>query len=316
MKKLTAVLLILVMILSLTFVFAEGETEAQESMIGIISAKQAEDGIPAVADEIPAEYRQTVKNGGTVEKFHYLSKDYNGDQAEITKYAAVYLPPDYDENGEYDLLILCHGIGGSENEWGFLNPYCLGKNVADNLIINGEIRPLIIVMPNGRSTAKYMDSSMGNAASFYVFGQEIRNDLLPYIDEHYATRKDREHRAMAGLSMGGMQTINIGLCECLDLFSAFGAFSAAPTSYDAGTIAAKLKAFPEYDIRFFYNICGTEDGVAYSAASKAAKNIRQYTDRFSESNYIWQERKGGHDFNIWNLGLYNFLKIISRPEGK
>ena len=270
----------------------------------------------AVENEIPAEYIQTVKNGGTVEKIHYQSKDYNGDQAEVTKYAAVYLPPDYDENGEYDLLILCHGIGGNENEWGFLNPFCIGKNVADNLIAKGEIRPLIIVMPNGRSTAKYMDSSMNNAASFYVFGQEIRNDLLPYIDGHYATRKDREHRAMAGLSMGGMQTINIGLCECLDLFSAFGAFSAAPTSYDAGTIAAKLKGFPEYDIRFFYNICGTEDGIAYASASKAGKDILQYTDRLDQTNYLWQERKGGHDFNIWNLGLYNFLKIIGRPDGK
>ena len=288
MKKLTVAVLVLAMLFSAAFARAE--------------------------DEIPDEYRVGVKNGGTVEKFSYPTKDYNGDKAGITKYAAVYLPPEYDENGEYDLLILCHGIGGNENEWGFLNPYCLGKNLADHLILNGEIRPLIIVMPNGRSTAKYMDSSMGNAASFYVFGQEIRNDLLPYIDEHYATQKDREHRAMAGLSMGGMQTINIGLCECLDLFSAFGAFSAAPTSYSAAEIAARLKAFPEYGIRFFYSICGTEDGVAYSSASGAAKNIRQYTDRFDETNYLWQERKGGHDFNIWNLGLYNFLKIIGGAD--
>ena len=235
MKRLTAVLLVLAVVFSAGLTNAE-KTAAQESAPGTV---------PAVENEIPAEYRQTVKNGGTVEKIHYPSKDYNGDQAEITKYAAVYLPPDYDEGGAYDLLILCHGIGGSENEWGFLNPYSAGKNVTDNLIAKGEICPLIIVMPNGRSTANYMDSSMGNASSFYVFGQEIRNDLLPFIDEHYATVKDREHRAMAGLSMGGMQTINIGLCECLDLFSAFGAFSAAPTTYDAGTVAAKLKEFPE-----------------------------------------------------------------------
>ena len=72
--------------------------------------------------------------------------------------------------------------------------------------------------------------------------------------------------------MGGMQTINIGLCECLDLFSAFGAFSAAPTSYPAASVAKKLEAFPEEDrIRFFYSICGTEDGTAYASAAAAAK---------------------------------------------
>ena len=272
------------------------------------------------ADAIPQEYLAGVQNGGTTEKIAYPSRDYAGDQSEITKYAAVYLPPDYSEEAHYDVLILCHGIGGSENEWGFLNPFCIGKNLVDHLILSGEIEPLIIVMPNGRSTANYMDSSMDNAASFYVFGQELRNDLIPYLDSHYATwgaidpehpEAARNHRAMAGLSMGGMQTINIGLCECPDLISAFGAFSAAPTSYDAAGIAAKLAAFPDAVIRYFYSICGTEDDVAYRPAAAAAKNLPQVTDRFSETNWHWQERKGGHDFNIWNLGLYNFLRILA-----
>jgi len=271
------------------------------------------------ADRIPQELMRGAEGGGTVEKISYPSKDYTGDQADITKWAVVYLPPAYDASSRYDLLILCHGIGGNENEWGFMNPFCLGKNVVDNLILNGEIAPLIIVMPNGRSTANYMNSGMDNAPSFYTFGQELRNDLIPYMDAHYATwgaamqgnlSAAREHRAMAGLSMGGMQTINIGLCECLDFISAFGAFSAAPTSYSAAAVAAKLKEFPDYPIRYFYNICGTEDGTAYASASNAAKNILQYTDRLSAENYYWQEKSGGHDFNIWNLGLYNFVRIL------
>ena len=261
-------------------------------------------------DKLPQEYLVGMQGGGTVEKIQYPSKDYSGDQAEVTKHAVVYLPAGYDDTQQYDLLVLCHGVGGYENEWGFLNPFCIGRNVIDHLIENQEIRPLIVVMPNGRSTAKYNDTSMNNAYSFYTFGKELRNDLLPWIDEHYATYGTREHRAMAGLSMGGMQTINIGLCECLDLFSAFGAFSAAPTSYTASQIAEELKQFEDCPIRFFYSICGTEDGVAYSPASQAAKNLPDFTDQVNESNWLWQECAGGHDFNIWNLGLFNFLRLL------
>ena len=115
---------------------------------------------------------------------------------------------------------------------------------------------------------------------------------------------------MAGLSMGGMQTINIGLCECLDLFSAFGAFSAAPTSYPSAKIAAELKKFPEeLNIRYFYNLCGSQDSIAYAAASAAAKKMPA-DSRLSEANWCWQERPGDHNFDIWNLGLYNFLKLL------
>ena len=271
------------------------------------------------ADKIPDEYLRSVDNGGKAMKFSYPSRDYYGDGAELTKHAYIYLPPDYSEDNLYDVLILCHGIGGTEGEWTFGNSWSIARNVMDHLITEGLIPPMIIVMPNGRSTAKYMDTSMNNAGSFYVFGQELRNDLLPYLDANYATygsktpddlTASRNHRAMAGLSMGGMQTINIGLCECLDLISAFGAFSAAPTSYNATMIAANLAKFPDMPIRYFYSICGTEDGTAYNPASQAAKHLPDYTDRLTEANWHWQERKGGHDFNIWNLGLYNFVRIL------
>ena len=106
--------------------------------------------LPDLPDKLPVEYKRTMKEGGgTVEKITYPSKDYTGDGAEVTKKALVYLPAGYSADQQYDLLVLCHGIGGSENEWGFLNPNCVGKNTVDHLIANGEIRPLIIVMPNG-----------------------------------------------------------------------------------------------------------------------------------------------------------------------
>ncbi|MBO4782699.1 MAG: hypothetical protein J5522_09895, partial [Lachnospiraceae bacterium] len=130
-----------------------------------------------------------------------------------------------------------------------------------------------------------------------------------YDENGYDLTLAREHRAMAGLSMGGMQTINIGICECLDVFSWFGAFSAAPTSYAASKVASAVKD-SEYSVDFFYNICGTNDNIAYASAKAAAKTLPTISDDFTaEENFLWQERAGGHDFNIWYLGLYNFAQI-------
>ena len=277
--------------------------------------------LPELPDKLPAAYRVAPQEGcGTVGKITYPSTDYTADDGtEVMKNALVYLPAGYSEDQRYDLLVLCHGIGGDENEWGFRSPGSVAKSIVDRLIAEGAIKPLIIVMPNGRSTANYSDKSFGNMQSFYSFGREIRNDLLPWIDSHYATygadlpedpAAARAHRYMAGLSMGGMQTINIGLCECLDLFSAFGAFSAAPTSYTAEQIAAELEKFDGFSIRMFYSLCGRQDAIAYASASAAAKDLPDHTGRLTERNWIWQECPGTHSFDVWNLGLFNFLRIL------
>lgn len=271
-------------------------------------------------DTVPSEdIELRTDHGGTIENITYKSKDYFGDESEIIKPAYVYLPYNYDESKQYNVLYLMHGIGGSENEWGMNNDSSRVKAIMDNLIYNGEIEPFIIVTPNGRSSADYSASSDYN--SFYVFGKELRNDLIPFIDSKYSTYADydengydlskaRNHRAMAGLSMGGMQTINIGLCESLDIISYFGAFSAAPTTNPASVIADKLNEFADYDINFFYNICGTEDSIAIASASAATSSLTDLTDKLSDKNFIWQEVSGGHSFDIWYLGFYNFAKVV------
>ena len=289
-------------------------------------------GLPDLPERLPAEYRTVLREGGgTVEKIEYPSRDYTGDGAEVTKKALVYLPVGYSEDRQYDLL---PWMDAHYATWGSLTPddrsasrdhrYMAGLSgtarcVVDRLIANGEIPPLIIVMPNGRSTANYGNTGYGNMQSFYTFGREIRGDLLPWMDAHYATwgsltpddlSASRDHRYMAGLSMGGMQTINIGLCECLDLFSAFGAFSAAPTSYPAARIASELEKFDGLSIRMFYSLCGAQDGVACASAADAAKSLPDHTARLTEANWIWQECPGAHSFAVWNLGLFNFLRIL------
>ena len=102
---------------------------------GIAAAE--EDGL--IADEIPQNYLVGPDEGGSVQLIHYTSRDYTGDQTEVTKYAVVYLPPHYNETERYDLLVLCHGIGGSENEWGFMNQFCIGKNAVDYTVVQGRV---------------------------------------------------------------------------------------------------------------------------------------------------------------------------------
>ena len=267
-----------------------------------------------ISDDIPVQYRVKCENGGTIEKISYNTKDYFGDSGEITKSAFVYLPAGYDGTKQYGVLYLMHGIGGDESEWGMTGDNSMVKKIMDNLTAKGEIESFIIVTPNGRSSRDYGKEG-SDFNSFYKFGQELRKDLIPYVDSHYATFANREYRAMAGLSMGGMQTINIGICECLDLISWFGAFSAAPTSYQSTRIASCLEGSPELRINYFYNICGMEDSVAFSAASGAAKLLPRLAPTLRDGvNFTWQEIHGGHDFNVWYLGFYNFARIVFKQN--
>jgi len=283
---------------------------------GIADAIKQEKKVIKNFDAIPAEYRVKIENGGTIEHITYKTKNYFGDGSEMEKKANVYLPANYDSSKKYGVLYLMHGIGGDENEWGMKDDDSLIKKIMDNLIAKGDIEPFIVITPNGRAGRDFAKTDSDYNA-FYRFGEELRNELIPYMDSHYSTVADRNHRAMAGLSMGGMQTINIGICECLDLISWFGAFSAAPTSYEATRVASYITNHPEWTVNFFYNICGTEDSIAYSSHQNAARLLPKLSPKIIDGeNYRWQEQMGGHDFGIWNLGFYNFAKIFGNNKIK
>ncbi|MBR5109034.1 MAG: hypothetical protein IK099_02470 [Clostridia bacterium] len=263
----------------------------------------------AYEDTLPFDYTRACANGGTVEKFTYEAHDVFNGGAVYEKTAFVYLPFGYDAAQTYDLLILCHGIGGNEYEWGLTGKDSRVKRVMDNLIDKGEIKPFIVVTPNGRA-GKTEDHS-----SFYRFDEELRNDLLPALAVRYAVDiHDRNRCAMAGLSMGGMQTINLGIGKCLDIFSAFGAFSACPTTNTASVTAGVLNGSGELPIRVFYSICGTEDNIALASAKAAVEGLDALTDRLNEKNFIQQYVPGGHDFGVWYLGFYNFARMIGGPQ--
>jgi enterochelin esterase-like enzyme len=153
--------------------------------------------------------------------------------------AIIYTPPGFNKKKKYPVFYLLHGIGGDEKEWlkgG--NPHL----ILDNLYAEGKIEPMIVVMPNGRAMKD--DRATGNimapekVEAFSVFEKDLLNDLIPFIEKKYPVLKDREHRAIAGLSMGGGQSLNFGLGN-LDKFAWVGGFSSAPNTKAPQDVGAR-----------------------------------------------------------------------------
>jgi len=168
----------------------------------------------------PSGYDQ-VRGGiqrGQVVNISYYSTATNG-----TRPAKVYLPPGYSTSKRYSVLYLLHGIGGSEGDW-FADWGGRASIIADNLIAEGKIKPLIIVTPNTNAAGPGIGDGYEN------FTKDLINCLIPYIESRYSVYTDREHRAIAGLSMGGGQSFNIGLTN-LDKFAYIGPISSAPNTY-------------------------------------------------------------------------------------
>ena len=177
--------------------------------------------------------------------------EYESKTVGTTRKMNVYTPPGYSKDKKYPVLYLLHGIGGDETEWQrFATPDVL----FDNLIADGKAVPMIVVMPNGR--AQKNDRAEGNvfesAPAFAVFEQDLLDDVIPAIESRYSVQADREHRALAGLSMGGGQSLNFGLAH-LDTFAWVGGFSSAPNT----KAPEELVPDPARDPRATQTACGS-----------------------------------------------------------
>ena len=273
---------------------------------------------------IPAEYRKLKKGyEGTVELISYQTKDYYRSGEEITKTAYVYLPYGYDETKQYDVLYLLHSAGGDETEWGLNNQFSNVRLTMDNLVYYGDIEPFIIVTPYGLPAEGYVSGEDADVDEEYAgFLSELRNDLIPYIEANFATYGDydengydmaaaRDHRAIAGASYGAMQTIDIGMCECLDLFSWFGPFSPGMTFYEPEQIAERINSFEEYDIRCIYNVCGDGEIGYVNTSVHILGDLGEWTDKVElKENLFMSIVSGSHNKETWSLGFYNFAQII------
>lgn len=331
---------------------------------------------------VPEQYKRAVKNElqGTLIEVSYNVRNYinasrqfvtnhnisagelgretaEGDA--ITKICNVYLPAGYnkdDKNTKYNVMYLLHGICGNRYEWlygyGKIDDRFVICNIIDNLIANGDIDPLIVIFPEGRSAYDWDDTSFNavgtNLLGFYYFDYELRYDLIPFIEAQYNTYANikgtsseeiaysRMHRALAGLSMGGMQVLNLGIggyrCDSVehtgakddfknglnvtvkasgmeDLFAYFGAFSNAPTSSD-GKILGNSLASRGYRINLLYLTCGDSDTVAGEMGyAKAIDGLKEAVGINLENYYEVLIKSGVHDSHVWNNGAYNFVRL-------
>jgi enterochelin esterase-like enzyme len=235
---------------------------------------------------------------GKLEMIEYDSKTVG-----TTRKMQVYTPPGYSPRKKYPVLYLLHGIGGDETEWErFATPNLL----EDNLLAERKAVPTIIVMPNGR--AQKDDRPIGNvyatAPAFAAFEQDLLQDVIPAIESRYSVRSDRQHRAIAGLSMGGGQSLNFGLAH-LDTFAWIGGFSSAPNTKPPTELLPD-PSVARKNLKLLWLSVGNKDGLI---------GISQGVHAYLKKNgvpHVWNVDGHAHDPTTWRNNLYYFLQKVFR----
>ena len=284
--------------------------------------------------EVPAQDQEfyTLRNvpHGQIREVHYFSKTSNS-----VRRCFVYTPPDYDKDASqrFPVLYLQHGAGEDETGWG--NQGHAGL-IMDNLLSEGKAKPFIIVMENGGGIGprgSWPGGTPGGVAAgstngapvpgtggpggrggfnFSTFEHVLVDDLIPYIDSTYRTLADQPHRAMAGLSMGGMQTRQITLAH-LDKFSHIGVFSGGSIgTNDISDMAAfkqKVKlVFVSYGSRELDNAnrrggsrgpFGGDPKANTEALKQAGINTQFYVSPLT-----------AHEWQSWRRSLYEFALFL------
>jgi len=246
-------------------------------------------GIDANRPEIPH---------GKLEMIEYDSKSVG-----TRRKLQVYTPPGYAPDKKYPVLYLLHGIGGDETEWQrFAHPNLL----LDNLIAEGKAVPMIVVMPNGR--AQKNDRAEGNvfaaAPAFAAFEQDLLGSVIPTIEARYGVQADREHRALAGLSMGGGQSLNFGLGH-LETFAWVGGFSSAPNTKAPEQLLPDPAAAKE-KLKLLWLSCGNKDGLL-----RISQGVHGYLKEKGVP-HVWNVDGHAHDATHWRNNLYYFLQRAFR----
>ncbi|SHL37684.1 Enterochelin esterase [Chitinophaga jiangningensis] len=231
---------------------------------------------------------------------------YNSSTVGNTRKALIYTPPGFSRQKKYPVLYLLHGIGGDEKEW--LNGGT-PQVILDNLYADKKIEPMIVVMPNGRAMKD--DRATGNimapdkVQAFATFEKDLVKDLIPYIQKNYPVYTDRDHRAIAGLSMGGGQSLNFGLGN-LDKFAWIGGFSSAPNTKTPEELVPD-PAVARQQIKLLWISCGASDGLI-----TFSKRTHDYLQK-NNVPHIYYIEPGVHDFKVWKNGLYMFSQLIFKP---
>lgn len=244
--------------------------------------------------------RTSIRHG-KIDSIHYESTTVG-----TNRRALIYTPPGFSKKNKYPVLYLLHGIGGDEKEW--LNN---GRPqvIFDNLLAEKKIEPMIVVMPNGRAMRD--DRAVGNpfdstkVQAFATFEKDLLNDLIPFIEKNYPAYRDREHRAIAGLSMGGGQSLNFGLGN-LGKFAWIGGFSSAPNTKKPEELVPD-PGEAKKNLKLLWISCGDSDRlISFSQRTH---------DYLKEKNvpHIYYIEPGVHDFKVWKNDLYLFSQLLFKP---
>jgi len=223
----------------------------------------------------------------------------------------VYTPPGYDQNpgNRYPVLYLQHGAGEMEQEWTHSG---LANFILDNLLVEKKAQPMIIVMNNGfvNRPGETGRRSTGSPDEFSAFEEMLIKEVIPDIDMNYRTIADREHRAMAGLSMGSRQTYFIGLNH-LDTFSHLGVFSGAMFVIKPfSELPEPLNDAENFNRRvpvFFFS-SGT-----VGSDERICATLKDFCQKAEEAGVktIFYESKGTqHEWMTWRRSLYQFLPLL------
>jgi enterochelin esterase-like enzyme len=266
------------------------------------------DDKPAFNDP-PAGFRDKRDNvpHGTIATVQYESKTLS-----IRREMLVYTPPGYSADKKYPVIYLLHGLNSGAGQW----PYWVHADyVIDNLLAEGKIGPAIMVFPNCNANITVdhpkPDEQGDRKEGFKGYGELFENDLfkdiIPYIESHYSVYTDREYRALAGLSMGGGQSLNLGLSH-IDTFAYIGGFSSAPNTNEFGGLSEN-KLLPDVEaaqkkLKVLWLGCGNKDGLI-----RVSQKVHQHL-KSQGVPHVWHVDGNAHDDTEWANNLYLFAQHI------
>jgi enterochelin esterase family protein len=236
---------------------------------------------------------------------------YDSTSIQAVRRVFVYTPPNYSRSTErYPVLYLFHGAGGDESGW---TENGRAHLILDNLIAEGKMKPLVVVMPYGYAYLPASPLASGNDAMKRqrdLFSRDLREDLIPFVQANYRVQADREHRAIAGLSLGGAQALGIGLTHT-DLFSRVAGFSAAlgaVTSPQAGGLDFKALIGDAKTVNGRLSLlwvgCGTEDTLFES--NKAFAGLLTS----SGVRHTFHVTEGAHTWQVWRRYLHHVAPLL------
>jgi enterochelin esterase-like enzyme len=241
--------------------------------------------------------------------------DYDSTTIGVKRWMEVYTPPGYSKDKKYPVLYLLHGIGGNEvHEW---TRNGAAHVIIENLIADKKIEPMIVVFPNGNATTNAAGGARGGRGARGGGGDpaamagdgwgknfegDLLNDIIPFIGSHYSVLGDREHRALAGLSMGGGQSLDFGLGH-LDTFAYVGGFSSAPNTRPSEQLVPDPDKARQM-LKVLWISAGNKDGLI-----RISQGFHTY---LKEKNvpHIWHVDDNAHDFKHWKNSLYWFSQQI------